>query len=176
MGYYQFKGNCRYCGVMGHKAKDCKKRKMDEARKKNGTATSTMKCNHCGKSGHTEETCWKKHPYLKNIVCSYCGKKGHKAKDCLKKKKADLNNNTTESNNDDVILCVVNPPGRCMPCKDVHGSHASMNCEIQEGNNEENHEPDLFDLTGVDDSTEGKEEKSNMSWEYLNDDDSNTTI
>lgn len=90
MAFTQFKGNCRYCGVMEHRAKDCKKKKMDEARKKNETAKTSMKCNHCGKSGHTEATCWKKHPYLKNIVCSYCGKKGYKAKDCLKKRKADL--------------------------------------------------------------------------------------
>ena len=43
-----FKGKCRKCGQVGHKAKDCKTEKKK----------FTGKCNWCQKQGHKEAQCY----------------------------------------------------------------------------------------------------------------------
>ena len=37
----EFQGNCRICGMKGHKSRGCKK-----------------KCPHCGKTGHAAQNCF----------------------------------------------------------------------------------------------------------------------
>jgi len=74
-GYHKkFKGRCRNCGKIGHKAADCKQKgESDESKK-------TLECKHCGKKGHSEKTCWAKKKKMANsnddsttgLFCSQC--------------------------------------------------------------------------------------------------------
>ena len=58
----KFKGRCHYCGKFGHKASECRKKKMDNGQEtQNRGKRFTGKCNFCGKIGHREKDCWKKH-------------------------------------------------------------------------------------------------------------------
>jgi Zinc knuckle len=67
IGYKAFSGNCRYCGKLGDKAKDCFK-KHDEGKgnnldlDKNGKDKSHRgfngTCHHCGKKGHKKADCF----------------------------------------------------------------------------------------------------------------------
>ena len=50
----QFKGKCRKCGKMGHKAADCRSGDDGKSKRFNG------KCNYCGIFGHKEADCQKK--------------------------------------------------------------------------------------------------------------------
>jgi Zinc knuckle len=47
-----FKGKCRNCGMLGHKASQCKSRHVEE------TKTEGI-CNYCKKSGHVKANCFK---------------------------------------------------------------------------------------------------------------------
>ena len=62
-----FKGKCNKCHEVGHKVKDCPKKKVtqEKSTEKAGASVkskSAKKCSHCNKSGHSESDCWKKHP------------------------------------------------------------------------------------------------------------------
>lgn len=68
----QFKGDCRICGVKGHKAGDCwenpknkDKRPPNYKSKSNASSSNEnnndkRKCTYCGKDNHTAENCFKK--------------------------------------------------------------------------------------------------------------------
>jgi hypothetical protein len=47
-----FKGECRNCGKINHKAAQCKSKQMREERNK-------VICNYCKKSGHVKSNCLK---------------------------------------------------------------------------------------------------------------------
>ena len=58
----KFKGRCHYCGKFGHKASECRKKKMDNGQENHNRGKwFSGKCNFCGKIGHREKDCWKKH-------------------------------------------------------------------------------------------------------------------
>jgi hypothetical protein len=48
----QFKGKCRNCGKIGHKAAQCKSKQMTEER-------NDIVCNYCKKLGHVNSNCFK---------------------------------------------------------------------------------------------------------------------
>jgi hypothetical protein len=91
----QFKGDCRHCGMKGHKSQDCwerpenKEKRPENWKTKKGreaahaTTHSTLKCDYCHKDGHTEDRCFKKkreqeqrstasaHPTREVALCIY---------------------------------------------------------------------------------------------------------
>jgi Zinc knuckle len=71
----QYKGKCRNCGQIGHKAAQRKKKHF----------------NHVGNNGNMTE----------RNYCNYCRRTGHVKKDCFKRKKKELqNNNNNRGSND----------------------------------------------------------------------------
>jgi gag-polypeptide of LTR copia-type/Zinc knuckle len=48
----QFKGKCRNCGKLGHKAAQCKSKQVKDEK-------SDVMCNYCKKSGHVKANCFK---------------------------------------------------------------------------------------------------------------------
>jgi hypothetical protein len=48
----RFKGKCRNCGKIGHKAAQCKSKQMREER-------NEVVCNYCKKPGHVKSNCFK---------------------------------------------------------------------------------------------------------------------
>jgi gag-polypeptide of LTR copia-type/Zinc knuckle len=54
----QFKGKCRNCGQMGHKAFQCKRKQVSNAGT-NGNATGANYCVYCRKTGHVKKNCLK---------------------------------------------------------------------------------------------------------------------
>ena len=72
----QFKGKCRSCGLIGHKAFQCKNRAI----------------NNGGNNGNSNG----------GIFCSYCRKTGHDKRNCHKLKKKEARNNNPSNNNGNV--------------------------------------------------------------------------
>jgi hypothetical protein len=71
----QYKGMCRNCVQIGHKAEQCK----------------TKHLNHVGSNGNLTE----------GNYCTYCRRTGHVKKNCFKLKKKELqNNNNSHGSND----------------------------------------------------------------------------
>ena len=68
----KFKGDCRLCGIKGHKAADCYSNEKNEDKRsswykvESANITSTgntrpkLNCTYCGKDNHTEDRCFKK--------------------------------------------------------------------------------------------------------------------
>ena len=82
----QFKGACRVCGKIGHKAENCWDLDKKEA---------FLKKNKNGKGkGKSKD----------NITCWHCGKKGHYSNECKNKKKDKKEDSTTDDDNADVVL------------------------------------------------------------------------
>jgi Zinc knuckle len=48
----QFKGKCRNCGKLGHKAAQCKSKQIEDEK-------SYVMCNYCKKSSHVKANCFK---------------------------------------------------------------------------------------------------------------------
>jgi len=69
--YKQFKGNCNYCRIQGHKSTDCCKCKAVE--KNNGEGAKPMERQN--ENGNNCKRCWN------------CKEKGHILKNCLNKQK-----------------------------------------------------------------------------------------
>ena len=78
----QFKGRCRNCGQIGHKAAQCPKKKQEgnQGTKSNNNSSKTQETT---KQGSDE---WKK-----RLTCFYCKKKGHVKADCRKWLKEKVN-------------------------------------------------------------------------------------
>ena len=74
----QFRGQCRYCGEIGHKAENCpdkkSKKKEDSKDKSDKKETQEPKKDSKGK-GNTD---------MSKIKCYNCGEMGHFARDCQK--------------------------------------------------------------------------------------------
>ena len=70
----KFDGQCRHCGITGHKWAECRKRLREEAQNKN---------NHNQKQpAQPTNTQDVKPKYNHKLVCQICGKVGHSARDC----------------------------------------------------------------------------------------------
>ena len=83
----QFKGKCRNCGVIGHKARDCKSKSYQ-----NGGQNGGNQNNFQGNSNQS-------------TYCSYCRRTGHHKGNCLKlKNKNNRNSGTTSYNQDRSIF------------------------------------------------------------------------
>ena len=71
----KFDGQCRHCGITGHKWAECRKRLREEANNK--TANQNMQ--QPTQSTNNQEI---KPKYNAKLVCQICGKVGHSARDC----------------------------------------------------------------------------------------------
>ena len=71
----KFDGQCRHCGITGHKWAECRKRLREEANNK--TANQNMQ--QPTQSTNNQEI---KPKYNPKLVCQICGKVGHSARDC----------------------------------------------------------------------------------------------
>ena len=71
----KFDGQCRHCGIPGHKWAECRKRLREEANNK----TTTPNQQQPAQPTNTQEVKLKYNPIL---VCQICGKVGHSARDC----------------------------------------------------------------------------------------------
>jgi gag-polypeptide of LTR copia-type/Zinc knuckle len=69
----KFKGNCSYCGIYGHKGKDCRKRLNLKKKGTGNVSGNTMNVNDGSPKG--------------KITCYKCQKKGHIARSCPLKKR-----------------------------------------------------------------------------------------
>ena len=54
----QFKGKCRNCGAIGHKAQDCKN-KTQQNGTNHGNSQNGAYCTYCRRSGHLKRNCFK---------------------------------------------------------------------------------------------------------------------
>ena len=85
-----FKGDCRLCGLKGHKAGDC----WDNEKNKDKRPP-----NYKVKSG-SNSTPRPSMPKIENkdkIKCSYCQKEGHNIENCYRKKRNDKRNKSSEA-------------------------------------------------------------------------------
>ena len=71
----KFDGQCRHCGITGHKWAECRKRLREEAQNK----TSTNNQQQSTPPTNTQDV---KPKYNPKLVCQICGKVGHSARDC----------------------------------------------------------------------------------------------
>ena len=71
----KFDGQCRHCGIHGHKWAECRKRLREEAQTKPATQTAQQPT----QSNQTQE---QRPNYNRKLVCQICGKVGHSAPDC----------------------------------------------------------------------------------------------
>ena len=70
----KFDGQCRHCGITGHKWAECRKRLREEAQNKNA--------NNQQQPAQPTNTQDVKPKYNPKLVCQICGKVGHSARDC----------------------------------------------------------------------------------------------
>ena len=71
----KFDGQCRHCGMHGHKWAECRKRLREEAQAKPPSPTP----HKLAQPTQTQET---RPKYNSKLVCQICGKVGHSARDC----------------------------------------------------------------------------------------------
>ena len=81
----KFKGNCTYCGIYGHKAKDFKKRAS--LKKNNGVGGQNSSSSTSNSSGIAASI----GRFHQEITCYKCQKKGHIARYCPLMKKNESN-------------------------------------------------------------------------------------
>ena len=70
----KFDGQCRHCGITGHKWAECRKRLREEAQNKNNHNQQQP-----AQPTNTQDV---KPKYNPKLVCQICGKVGHSARDC----------------------------------------------------------------------------------------------
>ena len=70
----KFDGQCRHCGITGHKWAECRKRLREEAQNKNSHNQQQP-----AQPTNTQDV---KPKYNPKLVCQICGKVGHSARDC----------------------------------------------------------------------------------------------
>ena len=71
----KFDGQCRHCGITGHKWAECRKRLREEAH----TKTTNLNPQQPAQPTHTQEI---NPDYNPKLVCQICGKVGHSAQGC----------------------------------------------------------------------------------------------
>jgi len=96
VGQHKFKGNCRICGKIGHKAGDCwENEKNKDKRPKNWKAGGGRRAG----PPSTEQSNSNNRGNRKfNGNCSYCHKYGHHINDCYTKKRNESANSANDSN------------------------------------------------------------------------------
>lgn len=114
----KFKGKCRVCGKIGHKAADCWER---EGNKKPD-------------SDNSSQTQGSKKPRFKG-KCGYCKKPGHKEADCWKKKadladkaKPESANTTTDNDSEQVLMTMERPSHATTQVKKMLGMQLCTCC------------------------------------------------
>jgi Zinc knuckle len=81
-----FKGKCRNCGAIGHKARDCKSKSYQNGGQNSG--------NHRNFQGNTNH----------GTYCTYCCRPGHHKENCLKLKNKSNRNTGTNNNQERKIF------------------------------------------------------------------------
>ena len=71
----KFDGQCRHCGIHGHKWAECRKRLREETQNKPANSNSQP-------AGLHSQEQQPKAKYNLKLVCQICGKVGHSARDC----------------------------------------------------------------------------------------------
>jgi hypothetical protein len=92
VSFGKFKGNCTYCGVYGHKGKDCRKKKNHKKKETNNDNVTPT--NGLGTQNQRDITCYK------------CQKKGHIARYCPTKKQKETTNEVAQVTRDYEIALV----------------------------------------------------------------------